>query len=159
VSAAADASYWVALFVGFDQYDQIWYGKDDSGGLRSLCISEGDYFAIEGLDLPLTLRLEKHGEEYTFKYKYDPNEAWTVSAPYFVSGMPEYVGMIIRAPDTGSASLQSDWSYFRIERWEAEQGLIVSEDRLLAPEGSVTPTELSSLPRGSNQRRLHDYGG
>ena len=137
ISAAGDAEgYWAALHVGFDQYDQLWYGKADDGGLNSLRISEYGYFGIAGLELPLTLRLEKHGEEYTFKYKYNADEAWTVTAPYLSSGTPTYVGLITRSWNTGSANLQADWSYFRIERWEAEQGLMMLEEGLTT-EGSV----------------------
>ena len=142
ISAAVDAGYWAALHVGFDQYDQIWYGKDDSGGLKSIRVGEGEYFAIEGLDLPLTLRLEKHGEEYTFKYRQNAGEAWTVTAPYLFSGTPAYVGLIARSPDTGSEDLQVDWSYFRIERWDAQQGLMTMEDSLNVkplPEQNETP--------------------
>ncbi len=113
---ATNAGYWAVLEVGFDQFDQIWYGMVDDGNLKIYRVSEGEY-AFTAQSLPLILRLEKHGEEYVFKYRQDPNEAWTVFAPKTYAGTPAYVGLIARAFDTGSADMQIDWSYFRLERW------------------------------------------
>lgn len=113
---ATDAGYWAALEVGFDQFDQIWYGMADDGYLKAYRLSEGEYAAM-GQNLPLILRLEKHGEEYIFKYRQDPNEAWTALAPKTYVGTPSYVGLIGRGFNTGSTGMQIDWSYFRLERW------------------------------------------
>jgi hypothetical protein len=41
--------------------------------------------------------MEKHGEEYTFKFRHNPNEAWTVLAPQSYGATPQYVGLITHA--------------------------------------------------------------
>ena len=81
----------------------------------------------------LTLRLEKRGEEYTFMYKHDPQEAWTVLAPQEFAGTPQYVGLLARSWDTGSEDLNADWSYFRLESWAEEE----QQMRVLQPQNSV----------------------
>jgi CSLREA domain-containing protein len=113
---ATDAGYWAALEVGFDQFDQIWYGMVDDGYLKINRLSEGEHQAVDQ-DLSLILRLEKHGEKYIFKYRQNPNEAWTVLAPKTYLGTPTYVGLIGRGFSTGTTEMHIDWSYFRLERW------------------------------------------
>lgn len=123
---ATDAGYWAALEVGFDQFDQIWYGMVDDGYLKAYRLSEGEHVAL-GQSLSLILRLEKHGEEYIFKYRHDPNEAWTTLSPRTYVGTPIYVGLIGRAFNTGITDMQIDWSYFRLERWSPLALLTVPE--------------------------------
>ena len=147
ISAAEEAGYWAALEVGFDQYDQLWYGMVDDGQLKIGRVGEYETFAMPQ-SLPLTMRLEKRGEEYTFMYKHDPQEAWTVLAPQEFAGTPQYVGLLARNLDTGSEDMNADWSYFRLESWaEEEQQMRVSQPQNKVPNGpvavptrNVTPT-------------------
>ena len=147
ISAAEESGYWAALEVGFDQYDQLWYGMVDDGQLKIGRVGEYETFAMPQ-SLPLTMRLEKRGEEYTFMYKHDPQEAWTVLAPQEFAGTPQYVGLLARNLDTGSEDMNADWSYFRLESWaEEEQQMRVSQPQNNVPNGpeavptrNVTPT-------------------
>ncbi len=147
ISAAEESGYWAALEVGFDQYDQLWYGMVDDGQLKIGRVGEYETFAMPQ-SLPLTMRLEKRGEEYIFMYKHDAQEAWTVLAPQEFAGTPQYVGLLARSWDTGSEDLNADWSYFRLESWaEEEQQMRVSQPQNSVPNGpeavptqNVTPT-------------------
>ncbi len=119
INAAQNAGYWAALEVGFGQYDQLWYGMVDDGYLKEGrvgdCCSSFEFYE----SLPISLRLEKHGEEYTFFYKHDADVVWTEINTQTYSGTPTYIGLIGRSWDTGSSDLEIDWSYFRLERTEA----------------------------------------
>ncbi|MBK6646556.1 MAG: hypothetical protein IPG44_12590, partial [Anaerolineales bacterium] len=116
ITAAPDAGYWAALEVGFDQYDQIWFGMVDDGYLRNFMLgdlsSSFEYFE----SLPVTLRLVKDGENYTFYYKSDGDADWTFLSTQSYSRPPVYVGLIGRSWDTGSSDLKMDWSSFKLER-------------------------------------------
>jgi RHS repeat-associated protein len=129
-SAAADAGYWAALEAVFDPFDQARFGISTDGGIKAFIqgLNEGSW--VDG-NAPVILRMEKHGEEYIFKYKYDPNEAWTVMAPISYGATPQYVGLITHAWETGSEEMHIDWSYFRLERWAAEQGLMVAPEMMV----------------------------
>lgn len=115
INADADAFGYAALTVGFDQYDQLWLGLDTDNVLRVIHNGEYDYFY--GMrSIPIYLRIEKVGDEYTFKYRYNPNEAWTVVAVKNYPGTPSYLGFITRGIWTGSSQLSIDWSYFKWEQ-------------------------------------------
>jgi RHS repeat-associated protein len=131
LSAAGDASYWLGLEVGFDPYDQLWLAYTQYGELKAYRLSEGEYYSVPA-SLPLELAIVKHGQEYTFKYRHDPNEAWTVSGGFASPGSPAYVGIINRVPYTSYQDLISDWEAFQLER---------------RPENPSTPTP---TPTGTN---------
>ena len=115
INADADAFGYAALTVGFDQYDQLWLGLDTDNVLRVIHNGEFDYFY--GMrSIPIYLRIEKVGDEYTFKYRYNPNEAWTVVAEKNYPGTPSYLGFITRGIWTGRSPLSIDWSYFKWEQ-------------------------------------------
>ncbi|MEW6400404.1 MAG: amidase domain-containing protein [Chloroflexota bacterium] len=119
INAAAGAGYWAALEVGFDQYDQVWFGITNENYLTedrtNQCCAA---FAIPET-LPITLRLEKLGENYTFLYKHDADPDWIELATKNYPGTPIYLGLLGRSWYTGSSDLQIDWSYFHIEPWFA----------------------------------------
>jgi len=116
ISAAPDSGYWAALEVGFDQYDQLWFGMVDDGNLRNFSIGNLSTSFENPESLPVTLRLEKDGENYTFLYKSDGDADWTFLSTQSYSRIPTYVGLIGRSWETGSSDLKMDWSYFKLER-------------------------------------------
>ncbi|HUI87278.1 MAG TPA: DUF6531 domain-containing protein [Anaerolineales bacterium] len=136
VSAAGDAGYWVAgLEVGFVEdspYNQLWGGAEDGSRVFTGQVGNGTAFETTDAQWPLIFRLEKHGGEYTFMYKHDPNEAWTVTAPQDISGTPQYVGLIARTNWTGSDDMLMTWSYFEVDRWPSGQSTAT-------PVGTATP--------------------
>ncbi len=109
--------------MGFGQYDQVWFGMVFNGDLMAGRVGEYEFFAVPE-SAPIILRIENRGGEYTFKYKHDPNEAWTVLAPQNYTEAPQYVGLMGRSWDTGSTDLDMDWSYFRLERWTEPQQML-----------------------------------
>lgn len=116
IHAAPEAGYWAALEVGFNQMDQLWYGMVDDGYLKEgkvgNCCSSFQFYE----SLPVTLRLEKHGENYTYFFKHDEDVDWTELTTQNYPGTPTYVGLIGRSWNTGSSDLEMDWSYFHFER-------------------------------------------
>jgi RHS repeat-associated protein len=106
--------------VGFDQYDQVWFGIDAGPDLRAARVGDCCAYFETSQNIPIILRVEKHSGEYTFKYKYNPNEAWTVMAPQSIAETPAYVGIISRVVASGDEEMNMDWSYFRLERWDEE---------------------------------------
>ena len=109
------AGYLAGMMVGFDQYDHMWMGVDHEAAVNVHRI--GDWPDQRAVDTPLFLRLEKHGLAYTFKYRYNENEAWTVMPPREYTGDPAYVGLIPRVFSGGNQPLDFDWGYFKLERW------------------------------------------
>jgi len=133
---AENAAYWGALEVGFDQYDQVWYGLDDGSYLKAIRVGNCCPYFETPESMTIILRLEKHGEDYIFKYKHDPDEAWTAISPISIEETPVYVGLISRVITTGDEEMNLDWSYFRLERWEDE------ENFMLAPEAGEDSPEI-----------------
>jgi hypothetical protein len=133
ISAAADTDYWAALEAVFDPYDQVRFGISTGENppvyVRDFMMGLNDGSWATG-NAPIILRMEKHGEEYTFKFRHSPNEAWSVMAPKSYGATPQYVGLITHSWDTGSQEMHIDWSYFRLERWAAEQGLMAAPGAL-----------------------------
>lgn len=56
--------------VGFDQFDQLWMGVGEQGNLRVHRIRAEPPVA-RSVNLPLYLRVEQRGSEYTLKYRMD----------------------------------------------------------------------------------------
>ncbi len=115
ISGGEDAGYLAGLEVGFDPYDQIWFGMSQDSRLMStrIGIDEPDSVAQT---LPIFIRIEKQEENYTFKYRHNPNEAWTVMSPKYYPGAPIYVGLIGRVFAGGSQQIDIDWSSFELVR-------------------------------------------
>jgi hypothetical protein len=80
ISGGAGAGYFTGLEVGFDEYDQIWFGMGQDGNLSTTRIGV-DSPDIRPESIPIFQRLEKHWDDYTFKYRHNPGDAWTVMAP------------------------------------------------------------------------------
>jgi CSLREA domain-containing protein len=139
-SLAPDAGYWVAgLEVGFDQYNQLWAGEENDGQILTNQVGSQPAFEIQDSQLPLIVRLEKHGEEYTFKYKHNVNDSWIVTPSLDIPGTPQYVGLIARTDDTGSQNMLMNWSYFQLESWSSTPSTptpLVT----LTPTATITPT-------------------
>ena len=126
-------------------------GMDSSGKIIFKLPSNGwpDYY--EYPPLPIYLRLEKHDQEYTLKYRNDPNEAWTMTAPRDYPGTPQNVGLIARVPFTGGdIPLEIHWSSFRLERWSntpstpaptPTETLTPTSTDMYTPTETYTPTE------------------
>jgi hypothetical protein len=114
---AVNGGYVAGLEVGFDQYDQIMAGIDNTGRLIMQRTSDQwpDYFGQRVL--PVYLRLEKHGQEYTLEYRYSPNEAWTVTPAHNYPGTPQNVGLIARVLFTGDNPMEIHLASFRLDRW------------------------------------------
>lgn len=119
INASDDAGYWAALVIGFDQYDQVWFGMSDNGYLQEIRTTNCCSISLPEQDVPIKLRVEKLGENYTFLYKNDTDVNWTELSTENYMGTPIYVGLIGRSWNTGSSDLEFDWSYFRIEPWFA----------------------------------------
>ena len=154
VNAAADAGYWAAMTVGFPGYDQIWFGMVDDGYLKSYRLSEGQYFALD-VEMPIILRLEKIGENYTFKYKSDSDITWTVMPAINYAGIPTFVGLIGRGFNTGSAEMHMDWSYFRIENWSVATPTPTASTETPTP----TVTNTGETPTPSPRTVLDEFNG
>lgn len=119
INASIDAGYWAALTIGFDQYDQIWFGISDGNYLQETRTTDCCSTSLPDQDLPIMLRVEKLGENYTFLYKHDTDIDWIEHTTKTYVGTPAYVGLIGRSWNTGSTGLEFDWSYFHIEPWFA----------------------------------------
>ncbi|GMV34765.1 MAG: hypothetical protein AMXMBFR60_25940 [Chloroflexota bacterium] len=119
INASVDAGYWAALAIGFDQYDQVWFGISDGDYLQELRTTDCCSASLPAQDVPIMLRVEKLGENYTFLYKHDTDIDWTELSTRTYVGTPVYVGLIGRSWNTGSDGLEFDWSYFHIEPWFA----------------------------------------
>jgi hypothetical protein len=119
VSGGSDAGYMAGMEVGFGQYDQVWFGMGQDSRLSAFRI-DVDQPNTVAQTLPIYLRLEKHSDVdsqiYIFKYRHDPNEAWTVMSPRYYSGAPTYVGLIGRVFAGGSQQINMDWSSFELVR-------------------------------------------
>jgi RHS repeat-associated protein len=138
ISGGETAGYFAALEVGFDQYDQIWFGMDQDGYLGSTRIGV-DAPNSRLLTLPLFLRLEKHGQDYLFKYRSSPNGAWTVMPPAYYPGTPQYVGLIARVFSAGNQQLEIDWGSFQLERWPSSPSTL-TPTMTTSPTVTLTPT-------------------
>lgn len=114
VSPSPDAGYLVGLEVGFDRYDQLWMGVGQDSLLNVTRPGIDPESVLE--TLPLIMRIEKQGPVYTFKYRHDPAEAWTVMTTKNDERTPAYVGLITRVFAGGSAQIDVDWPYFQMER-------------------------------------------
>ncbi len=66
---AENAAYWAGVEVGFDQYDQAWFGIDAEFILRAQRVGECCAYFEFFESVSIILRVEKRGEEYTFMYK------------------------------------------------------------------------------------------
>jgi CSLREA domain-containing protein len=109
-------AYWAGLMIGFDRYDQIWFGLNNNGYLGTIRV--GDGYVVQIVEtVPLYLRVEKHGESYTFMYRKNPAVAWTLMEPRDFPGNPTYAGLLSRILGTGSQPMGITWSNFRLERW------------------------------------------
>ena len=136
ISAGANTGYTAALEVGFGQYDQVWFGMS-----QDQTISD----TRPGIDspdsrpesLPIFLRIEKRGEEYSFKYRHNPNEAWTSMTPRNYVGTPQYVGLIGRVFSWDDQEIDMDWGSFQLERWP-------STPSTPTPTATITPTATST---------------
>jgi len=144
VSGGAGASYLAGLEVGFDQYDQAWLGISQDGTLNFNRPTTDDQSAPYPQTLPLIMRIEKHGEIYTFKVRHDPNEAWTVLEPRDYSGTPTYVGLIVRMNNGGTEDLNLDWSYFKLDRYPGAPSTL-TPTATQTPATSPTPTATDGL--------------
>ncbi len=114
INGGAGAGYLAGLEIGFDQYDQIWFGMDQTSQLLSTRIGVDTPDSVSQT-LPIFLRVEKSGITYTFKYRHNANEAWTVMSPKQYEGTPTYVGLIGRV-FAGGQPIDMDWSSFQLVR-------------------------------------------
>jgi RHS repeat-associated protein len=99
---------------------------DDGSYLKAIRVGNCCPYFETPESIAIILRLEKHGEDYIFKYKHDPNEAWTAISPISIEETPVYVGLISRVITTGDEEMNLDWSYFRLERWEDEENFMMA---------------------------------
>ncbi len=61
-------AYWAGLEIGFDTFDQVWFGLDNGGQLGTIRV--GDAYSVQVMEtFPLYMRVEKHAESYTFMYR------------------------------------------------------------------------------------------
>lgn len=136
---AGDA-WQVNLLAGFDRYDQQWLSIDSDGILRVTRVGGDDTAFVAGISLPLYLRIEKTGNEYTFKYKEFSGEQWEVLGSQSIETPVKNVGLQFRTFYTSSGNAVFDVDYFRLERLgslapEPEKEVDVDEfdDASLAP--------------------------
>lgn len=69
-------------------------------------------------NMPVTMRLEKHGEDYTYMYKHDADPDWTVITTRSYPGIPTYCG--------------SAWAWYLDGQRRDEYGLVLLPSRTLA---------------------------
>ena len=105
----------VNLMAGFDRYDQQWLSIGSDGTVRVTRVGNGDTALASGLSLPLYLRIEKVGEQYTFKYKENDADPWTTLDTQTIAIAVEYVGLQVRAFSSSVGDAVFDVDYFRME--------------------------------------------
>ncbi len=119
INGGADAGYMAGLEVGFDSFNQIWFGMGQDGRLAET------YIGVDSPDsvaqtLPIYIRIDKtatqSGTQYTFKYRHNANEAWTVMSPKTYDGTPTDVGLIVRVFAGSSQPFDVNWSSFQLVR-------------------------------------------
>ncbi len=141
-------NYALSVMVGYDQYDQLWCRVNADGSVRLTRLGYTTPASIPSSNLPLTLRLEKHGDQYTCMYKADPTDNWTTIATVIVDRPVAYVGVEVRT-DRPAASPQDaiiDVDYFRLEKPLAGTPTATSTPSPAAtdtsiPADTLTPTD------------------
>lgn len=58
----------INLMAGFDRYDQQWLSIGSDNQLKVQRVGTDETVIVSGISLPLYLRIEKSGSQYTFKY-------------------------------------------------------------------------------------------
>src|SRR5271157_2595716 len=129
------------------------FRKYNSSNLSNYRVGVGWPVSVQET-VPIYLRVEKHGEVYTFMYRHDPNGAWTAMASQDYTGTPTYVGLLSRVPYTGSEEMDASWSYFRLERWLTSPSTPTPETTgtptaTATPAGTATATPTQAFPTGS----------
>ncbi|MFZ5912434.1 MAG: choice-of-anchor Q domain-containing protein [Chloroflexota bacterium] len=112
---AGDA-WQVNLLAGFDRYDQQWLSIASDDTLRVTRVGGDDTAFVAEISLPLYLRIEKTGNEYTFKYKEPDGEQWQVLGSQSIETPVKNVGLQFRTFYTSSGDAVFDVDYFRLER-------------------------------------------
>jgi hypothetical protein len=114
-SNAGDA-WQVNLVAGFDRYDQQWLSIDSDNTLHVTHVSGDDTAFVDSISLPIYLRMERTGVNYTFKYKENVSDPWTTLDVQIVNDPVAYVGLQFRtfAGSSGDAVFNID--YFQMER-------------------------------------------
>jgi RHS repeat-associated protein len=106
--------YTYGLMIGFSETDRLGVAVSGSGLLSLFRTGEVDS-TIGFAALPVFLRVEKVGTEYTFLYKQNAEDTWTSLASYTASPAVSYVGMYGSAVDALS-DVTYNVDYFRLER-------------------------------------------
>jgi len=146
------ARYIAGLLVGFDERDQIMAGMDSAGQLTMQRTTDAWPDHLGNHPLPLYLRLEKHGEWYTLKYRSDPAEAWTATAAHDYPGTPLYAGLIARVMDSGAAPMTVQWAGFRLERWSPLPTATPAPTILPTPTANEQPTNTAIPALAAGQK-------
>jgi hypothetical protein len=127
----------VDLMAGFDRYDQQWLSIGSDNSLRVTRVGVGDSATAEGISPPIYLRIEKFGDEYTFKYKQNAGGPWTTLDVQTIENPVMYVGLEFRSFGSSEGNAIFNMDYFRLERWP-------NAPSSPTPTVTATPTEMST---------------
>jgi hypothetical protein len=80
--------------VGFDRYDQLWVNVGSDNMLSVSRVGEGNTAQV-AISLPIRLRIEKSGVQFSFLYKPDNGtpQPWTTLETRNVSNPVKYIGL------------------------------------------------------------------
>jgi hypothetical protein len=118
-SSSVTVGFEADLMVGYDRYDQLWLRVASDNTLRVTRSSQGDVQIVSGVALPVSLRVEKTCDLYTFKYRPAGESSWqTVGGGGYVLDQPvAYVGLQVRTFGFGAGDAVVNADYFRLERY------------------------------------------
>ena len=125
---SATDGYSFELMVGYDRYNQLWLDVGSDGSLNIYQTGvQGAIATVSGNPLPLYLRIQKVGAQYTFYYKQDTGDpdadsqaAWITLGTYNLGLPVQYVGLEARTYYTTQGVAVFNVDYFRLERYGPE---------------------------------------
>lgn len=123
-----DERFHTGIIVGFSTFDALMFGPYRGTGLRLELIGSGNLASFSNTATRMDLRVVRTGNDFSFEFREDAAQPWTVVHVHNTASVPDFVGIVGKT-------------------WDQNVGVVVDIDRLgfneLAPVAQATADQLT----------------